>query len=267
MSDCDSDYSDETIDPRKRQEKFVDIAKRISVRTDIHPSMLLNLPVSYSLNNGMKHSTLVVKVIQENDFEAFVHLLNIQYSISTEQNNQRDLILDSILHADNPKFLDELIRRTGVGIDANSVRQTSGEDHPIALNDKNRLYLGLNIHGKKRADLARKGDPNALNQDEKSIPLVWRAAGASAKSAIEYLASEKPLAAYKYFATHGEGDTAEWLRHSKALESSLNEWLGWNISSLGESPLSTAVLRNAKDVLPALFAKAPKLMGSALHAK
>jgi hypothetical protein len=205
----------------------------------------------------------------ENNFEAFVLLFNIQGSIKANAPNhtQDTSLLNTVLQVDNPKFLDELIRRTGVGIDIDVLRQTSGEDHPVVLNDRNRLYLGLNIHGKKRADLARKGDPNATLTEQKHTPLVWDAISSGATLIVEYLASEKPLAAYKYFAANGEGDKAEFLRHSKSLETSPSEWLGWTINSIGESPLAMAVLANKKELLPVLFTKEAKLMGSALHTK
>lgn len=262
-----STYSDSTVDGRERQAKFVDIAKKITIRTDLHPSLLLNRQTGYMVDNNLVNETLQERAIRENNFEAFIHLFDIQESLGTTNNNQEHPFFSPILQADNPKFLDELIRRTGVGIDVETVRQTSGEDHPIALNDQNRLYLGLNIHGKKRADLARRGDPNAPGQGSRHIPILWNAIGLGAKSIVEYLASEKPLSAYKHFAANGEGDRAEWLRHSKTIESSLGEWLGWNVSPIGENPLTVAISKNQKEILPILFSKAAKLMGSVLHAK
>ena len=56
-----------------------------------------------------------------------------------------------LLSKDRHEMLDELIRRTGTGIDLKTVRREA-----IPAKDKNKLYLGLNVHGKKRADLARK---------------------------------------------------------------------------------------------------------------
>ncbi|KAF9446800.1 ankyrin [Macrolepiota fuliginosa MF-IS2] len=267
-SDMDgSDYSDETIDAQERQRKFIDIAGKISVRSDVHPAKYLKAPILYHSDGEICSVMPLEKAIKDNNFEAFVHIFNIQQSISKKKSSDNDSILRSILEIDNPKILDEFIRHTGVGIDIDTARQTSGEDHPIVLNDKNRLYLGLNIRGKKRADLARRGDPNAYDYDKKHVPLVWKAVHAGAKSIADYLASEKPLAAYKHFATNGDSDIAEWLRHSKSLESSLNEWLGWSISPLGESPLSMALLGSKKDMLPLLFTKSAKLMKSALNTK
>ncbi|XP_006457063.1 hypothetical protein AGABI2DRAFT_181422 [Agaricus bisporus var. bisporus H97] len=265
--DGGSCHSEETADPRQRQSKFIDIAKKISLRTDAHPSLLVNAGVDYTIGDENHRSTLLAKAVKENDFNAFIHLFDIQESVDKKVCDEHGPLSEFILGADNPKFLDELIRRMGVGIDVETARKTTGDVQPIASNDQNRLYLGLNIHGQKRADLARKGDPNASQNEIKHLPLVWRAVAQGAKSILEYLSSDKPLLAYKYFATNGDGDKAEWLRHSKSLESSLTELLGWRITPLGESPLTMAAAHRQVEVLPVLFSKAPKLMGSALHQK
>lgn len=263
--DDDITYSYDTVNDRQSEPKFIEIAKKITLRTDTHPSILFNTSISYIHDGKVADATLLAKTVQENNFEAFRHLLDIELSINTTPYTQKGALFKSILKADNPKFLDELIRRTGIGIDVENIRKTCDNDHPVALNDKNRLYLGLNIHGKKRADLALKGDPNASS--DSNIPIVWDAVASGAKSIIEYLTSEKPLTAYKYHGINGDGDRAEWLRHSRNLETSLNEWLGWGINPVGESPLTMAVLQNQKDVLPVLFTKAGKLMDSVLHTK
>jgi hypothetical protein len=271
MNDGDSTYSDVTVEPPKRQTKFVDIAKKILIRTDIHPSQLLTTTPCWVFNQWQEiDKASLPKAVEDNNFEAFTHLLSIQELTRTKEAPKDDMsILKAIFEADAPKFLDELIRRTGTGIDIDTVRQTPTEDQPVALvNDESRLYLGLNIHGKKRADLARKGDPNASQSNDKSPPLLWSAIADGAKLIVEYLASEKPIAAYKYFATHGKGARAEWfVRRLKSLETSLSDWLGWHVSEVGESPLAVAVLKDQKEMLPLLFTKNAKLMGSVLHTR
>ncbi|KXN88341.1 hypothetical protein AN958_07486 [Leucoagaricus sp. SymC.cos] len=276
-SDYGSDYSDETVEPRKRQTKFINVAKKISLRTQIHPARLLSSNSPWVLEDRIGNMILILKSIRENNLEAFVHLLNLQETTETNKSYDPDRqVLNAILETDNPKFLDELIRRTGVGIDINTIRQsptgTGGGDHPITLNDTNRLYLGLNIHGRKRADLARKGDPNATHTDAKHVPLLWSAIIDGAKSIVEYLASEKPAVAYKYHATNGKGERAEWLRRvggggKGGLECTLSEWLGWCANPVGENPLVMVVHGDRPELLPVLFTKNAKLMGSVLHTK
>lgn len=265
--DDDDACSEDTVDPHQRQTKFIDIAKKINFRTDVHPSVLLDANVDYMTDGKTHSSPLLEKAVMENDFNTFNHLFNLWESIEKKVYTDNDRLCQAILRADNPKILDELIRRSGIGIDVETARKTTGDAHPIASNDQNRLYLGLNIHGKKRADLARKGDPDASQHVIKHKPLAWCAIQHEAKSILEYLMSDKPLLAYKHFATNGEGDKAEWLRYSKNLETSLEELLGWRITPFGESPLTMAVSHCRMEVLPMLFTKVPKLMGSALHLK
>ncbi|KAF8987599.1 hypothetical protein BDQ17DRAFT_1334968 [Cyathus striatus] len=189
---------------------------------------------------------------------------------------------------DNVDFLDEYIRRTGFGIDVKT-QSIDGEedDGPINANDKNRTYLGLNVHGKKRSDLARKNDPNASNREDELVkPLLWDAIEHNAKAAVEYLSSERPLAAFKFYASSRRGEErAERLRRIPDPQKVLPEMIGcsvavrsapkpraaaatligWKTNSLGESPLTAAILGGYVDMIKLLFSKAPTLMEQTLH--
>ncbi|KAI0916906.1 hypothetical protein AcW2_007171 [Taiwanofungus camphoratus] len=83
-------------------------------------------------------------------------------------------------------MLDELIRRTGFGINV-SVNQESGDGPPESVRQKNtKVYLGLNVHGKKRKDLATKGDPKALSAiNTNTIPILRKAAREGALGVVK----------------------------------------------------------------------------------
>jgi hypothetical protein len=133
---------------------------------------------------------------------------------------------------------------------------------PKALNDKNRIYLGLNVHGKKRADLATQNDPDAQSSSSTFIPLIWRAAKKSAKGIISYLVGQRPLGAYRRYAESHTDERAMWL------EEHLPVWLGWITDSLGQNPLTAAIVGNNVETLQWLFEKAPdQLMEDALRQK
>ena len=152
----------------------------------------------------------------------------------------------SILAVDNSTILDEFIRRTGEGITivkpkavedaekAERVKEAKQEDDD---DDEPKIYLGLSVHGKKRKDLARKGDPNAPDDStQRETPLLWSAAQQGSTSIIEYLASPAPLAAYKHFiSTNPTTKRAKLLSTVNDLEAQLPELLGFNPNTFGES--------------------------------
>lgn len=49
-----------------------------------------------------------------------------------------------------------------------------------------KVYLGLNVHGKKRKDLATKGDPKALSAiNTNTIPILRKAAREGALGVVK----------------------------------------------------------------------------------
>ncbi|KAG6805466.1 hypothetical protein H0H92_015279, partial [Tricholoma furcatifolium] len=87
-------------------------------------------------------------------------------------------------------MLDYYIRQTGQGVE---IALDQSEAPSALTNDSNKIYLGLNVHGKKRSDLAKKNDPNATQDRVSALPLVWIAAESGAKSVVEYLAGPRSL--------------------------------------------------------------------------
>ncbi|KAG6823211.1 hypothetical protein H0H92_011049, partial [Tricholoma furcatifolium] len=189
-----SDDSNATAGPRE-EAKFIDIAKRVSsIETDIHPKFILDeANVSwvdktsdgkYSEVNG----NLLFKAIHDGDYEAFINIIGLYTSspIPIACGN----IVEHIVKKDQVEMLDYYIRQTGQGVEI----ALDHSEAPSALtNDSNKIYLGLNVHGKKRSDLAKKNDPNATQDTVSVLPLVWIAAESGAKSVVEYLAGPRPL--------------------------------------------------------------------------
>ncbi|KAF8164736.1 hypothetical protein B0H34DRAFT_647969 [Crassisporium funariophilum] len=262
---CDSDDSDITID--QKEVKFVDIATRSSaVQCDIHPRrMLMETRASWRKGNEKADAHPLQKAVLDHDLEAFVHIVNLYQSLPQPLEISQD-ILAHIFKEDQPEILDEYIRRTGLGV---VMKGSQDEEIDVlsAVNDKNRFYLGLNVHGKKRADLASRNDPNSTRQEEYQIPLLWTAAISRAKGIIAYLAGNRPLIAYRYYASTHSDERAIWFRRTADLEKLLPEWLGWTINHLGDSPLIAAIIGNNVDVIKLLFKESPRLMSSALQQK
>ncbi|KAG5643246.1 hypothetical protein DXG03_001296 [Asterophora parasitica] len=263
----DSDASDDTV--AQPEATFVDIAKRPSVvEVDVHPKRMLDR-AEISWHHKIKESdkwlhhkgNLLYRAIHDDDLELFTNVSNLYHASAIATPIQEDNFI-AILDYDRTDMLDHFIRKTGRGI----VVQKDNSDQDITTqNDKERVYLGLSVHGKKRADLAKMNDPNARVQPVDTHGLVWRAADKGAKAIIEYLAGDRPLEAYRHYVSTSADDLAYELRRIPNFEELLPQWLGWTISNLGDSPLTAAILSGSLDVIKALFAKKAKLMASCLH--
>ncbi|KAJ6601282.1 ankyrin repeat protein [Mycena vulgaris] len=259
-SDHDYDGSDVTVD--QAVVKFVDIAKTgATAQCDVYPNLLLSAPLSWYNEDGSSHTgSPLTRAVYDDDFEAFVNIANL-YKPHSELDSDSTL-LAAILAKDRPKMLDEYIRRTGAGL---AFVAAEGEGAP-AVTDQSRVYTGLSVHGAKRMDLAKQNDPNAFAPAAaQADPLLWQAAGAGACEVVEYLAGERPLAAYRFYAASNSDERARGLRRVLELDKALPELLGWGITPLGESPLFAAVGGKSLPLIKKLFSKAPQLMRSALH--
>jgi hypothetical protein len=122
----------------------------------------------------------------------------------------------------------------------------------IPTNDQNRLYLGLNVHRKKRAVL-----PQSMTQMPRSRHTSSHCCGeplvSVRKKVIDYLASEKTYSAYRSYAMTHSDERAERLRSIGNLKELLPEWLGFRTNSFGESALTAAVLSGKVESLKILF--------------
>nr|GAT51113.1 ankyrin repeat protein [Mycena chlorophos] len=254
-SDIESDgyESDGTVDHNPID--FVDIARRPStVQCKASPKALLEA-------GDVAPFYLAVTT---NDHDLFLQAFRLFKHAPIPTSIPKNL-LDSIIRNDRPEMLDEFIRRTGRGIRI-EVAKTEEGLAPV-VNDKNKVYLGLNVHGKKRTDLAKRNDPNGTGNDDVDAfqaPLVWKAVSFGSTKVLDYLLGGRPLAAYQYYAATANSDTARLLKRTMDLETKLPEWLGLAISPVGESPLTAALINLKLDMLKYLSNKVPQLFEAAM---
>ncbi|KAJ7583431.1 ankyrin repeat protein [Mycena floridula] len=268
-SDYDSDESDDTIDGPEIN--FIDVAKRpSSVQCDWSPKLLLDTVFSWSLEAkegqpSRATGSIIDKAICDNNLEAFIKVANL-YKLIDEPIQLGTKVLDKILQWDRPDMLHEYIVRTGGGILAPRETLSESDDDLRNVDDKHRVYLGLSVHGKKRKDLAAKNDPDAVQSQETSFTfLLWRAASSKALNIIEYLSSERPLAAYQAYISSNVELHAQKLKRIVNFDTLLPQLLGWTVTPMGESPLTAAALSGDLAVAKKMFPKASKLLGSSMH--
>lgn len=206
--------------------------------------------------------TPIVKAINDDDFEAFIQILEL-YNVLP--GNEQPNALACLIIQDRPAMLDEYIRRTGQGVDLTTreddpANDDENHDDIVQELEANKLYLGLNVHGKKRKDLATKGDPNAprnsSNSDE--VPMLWQAARNGSMGVLRYLASDQPVAAYKFYASsHGDA-RAKLLKKVPDLAAVLPAKIGWAPNKFNETVVTAAISGQHADVLEALLSLAGK---------
>ncbi|KAF8169046.1 hypothetical protein K438DRAFT_1921395 [Mycena galopus ATCC 62051] len=256
-SDNESDNSEDS-DGTVEQDaiNFVDIASRPStIECDTHPKQLFNA----AHDSSNRH--LLRKAITDDDFEAFINTLNL-YKYSPKHVDLPGYVLETIALKNRVEMLDEDIRRTGSGIKI-QVNSAEGDEVVLVVNDKNKVYLGLNVHGKKRTDLAKRNDPDAAQKEDKvEMPLVWQAVRSAPTPQYP---TDRPLIAYKFYAASNSTEIAMILRRTTDLAKVLPEWLGWSITSMGESPLTVAIVSKKLKSAKYLLEKSPRLMASSLH--
>ncbi|KDQ28734.1 hypothetical protein PLEOSDRAFT_49989 [Pleurotus ostreatus PC15] len=261
----DSDDSDMTVD--QREFEFTDVANRPSeIECTINPKALLDMAyegitTDYEGKQMVQDISYFVKAIRAKDLEAFKHIASMYANLKKPSPLDTSL-MDVILKYDCPEILEEYIRRSGYGI---AVKLDPKDEEELrASNDGDRVYLGLNVHGKKRADLARKNDPNAQQIVQDETPLVWRAAAAGAGNIVEFLHGDKVLAAYRHYASSYNDERALKLGRYKNLDTALPELLGWTINAFGESPLTAAIISRKLDIIKRLYKLVPKLMSEGM---
>jgi hypothetical protein len=261
--DGSGDDSDEKEEP-----KFIDLDQQdTQVRYDVGPEKLLGT-ATVRLPDTEDGTTCYLKPLEQavydDDFEAFIQIAELGAQLPKPISLTELTSEDTLLRKDRAKLLDEYIRRTGQGIDV--PQKTEGtEDAP--QRPKGKEYWGLNVHGKKRRDLAARGDPNARHNWSKGskFPLVWLAAQHGALGILEYLNTDRPLAAYKYHfsANAKEAKNADL----PAMESSISELLGWCFNPSNETALSAALHFRRLDSFKKLLELNSTLLKPYLHMK
>jgi hypothetical protein len=201
------------------------------------------------------------KVIREDDFEAFVHTLELYQFAGVALWPAAD-VHELAVTLDRPDMVDELTCRTGVGIPyCPSDTEIPQQETLKKVKERKRVYLGLKVGGKRRADTTQQA-PKSITYN---YDLLRSAITHGSSKVVEYLAGSRPLAAYTYYAATHSDDISQYLKSIENLETVLPELLGWQVDELNESPLLCAVIHDQLDILKLLFTLKPRLMEDALH--
>ncbi|KAI0255298.1 hypothetical protein BJV78DRAFT_1151713 [Lactifluus subvellereus] len=264
-SDEESYDSDEEDEFREQKEiNFTDIAARPSaVRTEVPARKMLEVcSVLLSADGKRIFCHPLQKAIIEDDFEAFICALDLYESAGVALGPNAGLY-QLVMTLDRPDMLDELIRRSGVGIPIPS-NVSKSPDANAKKDVEERVYLGLKVGGKRPTDIVQQKQtrhkPITYNYD-----LLRGAIASGATKVVEYLAGPRPLAAHAHHAVTHSDDMAQYLKSIDNLEAALPDLLGWQVDELNESPLLCAVINDRLDILKQLFALKPNLMEEALH--
>ncbi|KAG8914789.1 hypothetical protein FRC01_003908, partial [Tulasnella sp. 417] len=264
-SDGDSCASDET---EKRPAGYTDLAKRFhTVSVNVKPNQLLTYDSKWAVENTSGASSYsgtadpITLAVRENDAEAFAQIADMMANLK-EPISIPESLRDIILTNDSPELLDAYIRRTGDGLALpkpkakESTDKAQAQHHDDDDDDEYKIYLGLNVHGKKRKDLARREDPNAPyeSDDESKVPIGWRAASKQAIAVLEYLNGPKAIEAYKHYAETYKTKLAKRLAEALQNPDDFPKMVGFCLSRLAETPVLAAVWNPAKPdlILPTL---------------
>jgi hypothetical protein len=256
------DESDEKEEPQ-----FIDLDRQDKqIRFDVGPEKLLKTRIARlpdTKDGVISQVTPLEGAIHDGDFEAFIQIVEIDAKLPKPVALTELVSEDTFIQKDRAKLLDEFIRRTGQGIEVPQKKKEGTEDAPER--PKGKEYWGLNVHGKKRRDLASRGDPNSGNVSASKIPLVWSAAIHGALGVLEYLNSDRPLAAYQYYLSVNAKESKK--ADLSALESSISELLGWCSNPSNETALNAALQVGRLDAFKKLLGLNPTLLKPYLHKK
>ncbi len=274
--DDSEDGSDEDDDMDEDEDEqpeidFVDIAQRpSSVLCDVPPERLLQFHVNFQHpeTKAIVGGVPLYRAVLENDFEAFVQIADLYKALPKPLDLPQDAHTWTVTN-DRPDMLDELIRRTGMGIEVPEEDSQDTDEHGAEDSKRKKLpsktYLGLNVHGRKRKDLVAKSDPNApVTQQKHEFPLLWTAAYAGAIGCVRYLSSDRAVSAYQYYASTHSDDRAQYL---KRIVAQIPARLGWKADELNESVVTAAIIGNHLEILKAVVDLQPAQMQDSLMAK
>lgn len=234
---------------------MADIAARVSqVHSHTSPSDLITATFETETSEASTTdiSWVLQKAVRERDLEAFVAISNMLEEHSKDSEVFMSSLLDLILVIDAPYILDELIRRTGLGIDTASA-STEQDEHDADVPKTSKLYLGLNVHGKKRKDLARRSDPDAPGRyaNAQTVPILWQAAKAGAVEIIAWLKTPSVASAFHFYAKTKTTDRALLLRRID-IENRLADLLGFQVSPQNETAVFAAIFGKSDTVTKTL---------------
>lgn len=239
------------------------------MQTDAPPSRLLELDdwVYHAKDDSWHSGPPLLKAVVEDDFEMFVQIADLYKALPKPLDIPADAI-SWVCKFDRPAMLDELIRRLGAGIEILELHNESEGDnvpHSRPTPSSAKVYMGLNVHGKKRKDLAEKANPHAPRSTKRSeVPLLWMAAHANAVGVMQYLSSDRPLAAYEYYASTNNEEKAKYLRR---IRGQIRDRLGWANNELNESAVTAAIIGGHLGAIKEVLALQPATMQNALMSR
>ena len=200
------------------------------------------------------------KAIVENNFEAFVHTLDL-YDLAGTAIWPDSGAYSVAVALDRPEMVNELIRRSGIGI---PIPSNAAKGHGARSKvSEERVYLGLKVSGKRRTDIVKhKQTPRkALTYNYDLLRSTIRF---GATKVVDYLAGPRPIASFTHYTETHNDDIVQYLKSIDNLGVVLPDLLGWQPDELNESPLLCAVINNRLDILKQLLLLKPSLVG-ALH--
>lgn len=218
-------------------------------------------------------------IVEEAD--KIIKLRNMYKPLLTDFESQ----LSDVFKSDSPALLEYMvspsstiwlhwlillqIRRAGVGIPVKEDEEDEEDENAEKVAPK--VYQGLDVHGKKRKDLAR-ADPDApSNWAPQHAPLLWRAARAGAVKVVEWISEGSYVEAYKTFLQEAEADNAvaRALKRINNLDQELPSILGAVPNALGEHVVWAALLGepDKKSILPLLYKFFPEFKQTFTHGK
>lgn len=244
---------------------FTDIAasRPSFVRIHIPPRSMLEIQ-AHHLQAGHKRFSCIPlqKAIIENDFETFVHTLDL-YDFVEMKIWPDTGAFNLAVTLDRPEMVDEFIRRSGLGIPIPS-DAAKGREADSKVSEK-RIYFGLKVGGKRRLPVDIETPNHAKCKTlTYNYELLRSAICSGAVKVIEYLAGPRPIAAFKLYAESHDDEIAQYLKSIDDLDAVFPELLGWKPDGSNESPLLCAVIADRLDVLKQMFALKPSLMKEAL---
>jgi len=238
---------DDIADELNRKAEIIDISNRFStVRVPIPPSYLFR--AASHLSKGSESCwTPVAAAVHAGDVEAVKRIFALHELCDPPFPVDPQEGLDNVLRSDSPAMLDLFIRKFGIGLGFSEEDEDEDEDaqETEAIKKMPKTYLGLDVHGVKRTDLAEMNDPDAPERGYQPdhIPLLWSAATTGATKIINWLATPAPLESYKAFISSApeENVIAKALRKINDIEAQLPELLGFLPNELGETAVFAAL--------------------------
>jgi hypothetical protein len=229
----------------------MDISHRFStVRVPVHPSTLFRGSPHIS-KDSLSYLAPFAAAVNATDVEAIEQIIALHELCDPPFPVNLHLVLNNILQSDSPALLDLLIRKLGIGL---GVSEEDEDDEPQGTEEVKKMpktYLGLDVCGVKRKDLAKRNDLDAPRRSHQlnHIPLLWFAATKGASKTIDWLTTSAPLEAYKAFMScASEGNViAKALKKFNGLEAQLPELLGFLPNELGETAVFAALLGQQKE--------------------